>query len=872
MAPLCFQQRPDAGCQWLVDVADARRPSLCGGKAAGLARLRDAGFDVPAGICLTTDLYRAALSPSGVFAQIEQLAAHPNGDLRARLADIRRLIETAPIGHDAIDVIHRGVAELRDGSSDMLAVRSSAVLEDAATSSHAGIHSTFIGADDTDTVVESVKRCWASLWTETAWAYRDRLGLAHTSAAMAVVVQRFIAAGRGGVAFSVDPLTGDPATIVVEAAWGAGAVVSGTRTPDHYRLTRNDGGLEVTTCEPASAQPVLTRAQLLELARLVERVERTLGTAADVEWVFDGTRFWILQGRPVVRRAGTRSATLWTRANLKEVFPDLPSPLALSYLSLALNRMFHGYHASQGYALSPDARLVAVFRGRPYLNLTLMQDMALARGGDPRIVSRLFGGAAPPPDPVAVPTPVAGPRLRHIARLARELLTTIFATPRRARRVFRKIRRQAATYDGVPLQCLDDAALIRHLGQFGDTFLDAATLRRLHEIVSAQSRAYMILDRLLAAWLPGRAETLMTELMTGLGTLPNARLTYGLMALSEVARSEARAAAFLSSADDVALDTYRPALAGTRFLDGFETLLREFGHRGPFESDVMSARFGEDPAPLLRIVQLYLRAETLENPRQHVARRREIQRAATKEVRDTLRGARWLLFSIVCSALQQLLAQRDENRHVTTLLVTHLRRVALELGRRAKQAGILDERDDIFFVRWEELPSVLRAEADWRGVVRGRRHERERNRDVAAPDLVRGGDVADHVEAHVVADDALVGLGVSPGTLRGKVRILRSVADIRMLSGEIIVLSAIEPSLTLLFPIIGGVIAEIGGVLSHAAILAREYGVPAVVNVPDAMRRLHDGDDIELNGTTGRVRLLGRLNGDRHGAALAKQQ
>src|SRR5207249_12302143 len=131
-----------------------------------------------------------------------------------------------------------------------------------------------------------------------------------------------------------------------------------SRTPQHHRLTRNDGRLEVTTCEPASAQPVLTRTQLLELARLVERVERTLGTAADVEWVFDGTRFWILQARPVVRRAGTRSATLWTRANLKEVFPDLPSPLALSYLSLALNRMFHGYHASQGYALSPDARLV----------------------------------------------------------------------------------------------------------------------------------------------------------------------------------------------------------------------------------------------------------------------------------------------------------------------------------------------------------------------------------------------------------------------------------------------------------------------------------------------------------------------------------
>jgi pyruvate,water dikinase len=135
--------------------------------------------------------------------------------------------------------------------------------------------------------------------------------------------------------------------------------------------------------------------------------------------------------------------------------------------------------------------------------------------------------------------------------------------------------------------------------------------------------------------------------------------------------------------------------------------------------------------------------------------------------------------------------------------------------------------------------------------------------------------MAEHVGADGGADTDgdLVGLGVSPGRLRGKLRILRSAADMRTLSGEIVVLAAIEPSLTSLFPVVGGVIAEIGGVLSHAAILAREYGVPAVVNVTDATRRLKDGDYIELDGTTGRVRLLGRLNGHRRGeAAVTKQQ
>jgi phosphohistidine swiveling domain-containing protein len=250
----------------------------------------------------------------------------------------------------------------------------------------------------------------------------------------------------------------------------------------------------------------------------------------------------------------------------------------------------------------------------------------------------------------------------------------------------------------------------------------------------------------------------MTRLMTGLGTLPNTRLTYGLMTLSEVARAEPRVKAFLSSADDQAMRSYRSKLASTRFLDGFEALLNEFGHRGRFESDVMSVRFGEDPEPSLRMVQLYLRAGTLED------------RAGT---RLAGRASRW---------------------------------------RRRRRSG------------------------------------------------------------HLRTDRWLLFSGRSPGTLTGTIKIVQSAADMRALSGEIVVLSAIEPSVTPLFPVVGGVIAEIGGVLSHAAILAREYSLPAVVNVKDATRRLRDGDRMQLNGATGRIRVLGCVDaaGDGH-AAVAQR-
>lgn len=885
MTPGCLTPRPATEVggfhRWLLTLTDAADPALCGGKAAGLARLLRAGLPVPDGFCLTTDFGRAALRATDLSARVQELAAGVVIDAATRqecLAEIRRLVEAVSLPADMVETIHRGVKSMREQWGGALAVRSSAAGEDEAEASHAGIHATFVGEFDEAALVARVKACWASLWSERAWAYRQRLGIPHADAAMAVVVQRFVAGGRAGVAFSMDPVTGDPATIVIEAVRGTGeALVAGTVTPDHYRVLVRNGSLALRRSEPsASPEPVLAEAEVLTLARLVQRVERTLGVPADVEWTYDGQTLWIVQGRPIHRAATRPDETLWTRANLKEVFPDQPSPLALSYLPVALNRMFRSYHDAQGYDVPKDMDLVGVVRGRPYLNLTLMHRMTLARGGKPEIVSRLFGGAAPRaegPDSSA-PAPLAG--FGPVARLARELLTTVFLTPRRAGRLFRTIRRQARTYGAVPLERLDDAALNAHLKSFGDTLLHPTTLRRLHELVSAQSRAYMILEQLLIAWIPSGAERLLTQLMTGLGTLPNARLTYRLMALSAVARTEPRVESFLlTTPDPEGMRRYRSALAGSRFLAELDGLLREFGHRGPYESDVMSPRFREDPEPLLRIIQAYLRVPTLETAEHHAAERRRIREEAKEETRRALRTGRpwltfalqWTLVSIVCAALQRLLAGRDENRHVTTLHVAHLRRIALEIGRRAARDGRLATPDDIFFVLWDELPLVLvDRDRDWRALVAERRRERARYERVPAPDLLRGDQPVEDAEtAPPDASESLVGIGVSPGTVIGTVKVIRSPADLRELAGEIVALPAIEPSLASIFPVVGGLLAEIGGVLSHAAILAREYGLPAVVNVKDVTRRLQDGDRIELNGTTGRIRLLGRQLGAGNG-------
>jgi phosphohistidine swiveling domain-containing protein len=884
-----------------VDVADATDVSLCGGKAVGLARLQRAGFPVPAAICLTTEFYRHWLETSGVGGELQALVEDPAiGEPAARpglLAKVRDRIELASVPDELVVALQQGIAHLPGDAHEPLVVRSSTPHEDDGDASHAGTHASVVtGGRDPLSVVAAVKTCWASLWTEAAWAYREHFGIAHAVASMAVVVQRLICADRSGVAFSADPLTGDRTIVVIDAGWGMGAaLVSGKLVPDEYwvalegpapaTLRRRPGRQEQMTSwrdgrvaelpvpEPWRGRPVLSEAQGLELARLVKAVERSLQRPVDVEWAFDGRVFWAVQARPITTLGVAGHAipdpdTTWTRANLKEVFPELPSPLALSYLSLSLNLMFKSYHAALGYRLPAGARLVSVFRGRPYLNLSLMQRLAVDRGGDPGTVERLFGGAGGRPRPRPPSRPTSGPGIGDRLRLAREMLVTFFLTPSRGRRLFRTIRREAAALRSMRLETLDDRQLLAQLGRFEAALLREAPARRLHEVVSAQSRAYMALTELLAAWIPSDSDGLVKRLMTGLGTLPNVRMTYRLMALGAVAGREPGARAFVTGElGRAVIRDHEQALSGTRFLVELRDFLREFGHRGSYESDVMSIRFAEDPTPVFRLIQLYVRAGAAPDAERHAAERRRIRDAATEEVHRALRpgrgrlafALRWTVFSIVRDALQRLLALRDECRHVTTMMVAHLRGVALEIGRRAARDGLLTSREDVFFLTWEELPGVLaERKRDWRATVLARRRERERNRGVEAPDLLGAGVARDDAGAGDGAD--LAGLGVSPGVVNGAIRVLRSGEEIRQLSGEIVVLPTMEPTLTPIFPLVGGLVTEMGGLLSHAAILAREYGLPAVVGVHDATRRLRDGDRVQLDGTTGQIRILGRSN------------
>jgi rifampicin phosphotransferase len=719
---------------------------------------------VPAAVCLTTEFCERWLEASGLDVSLRPLirAASDRAERAGALREMRVRIQAAPVPEPFETLVREGVGSLDDGRPGSVAVRSSGVYEDARRASHAASHASLIVPDAAiPAVIEAVKSCWASLWTEVAWSYRERLAIPHVPAANAVVIQRFVAAECSGVAFSADPLTGDRATVVIDAGWGTGAaLVGGRMTPDEYRVSMNGGAPAVMQrrtgrIDPRRrGQPVLRDAQALEIAEATKRMEHALDGPVDVEWVFDGRTIWAVQARLITtlnvapRRPGDLRTPLWTRANLKEVFPEVPSPVAVTYLTVALNRMFRSYHAANGYVLPAGASLVSVIRGRPYLNLSLMQGLAIERGGDPAIVGRLFGGAPPSTAATAKPSVPPGLSVGAQVRLVREMLATFFRTPRRGRQLFGRLRREAAMLADMRLDVLDDRALTAHFRDFSTTLLHETTLCRLHEVVSAQSRAYMVLEALLTAWVPTGADTLMKHVMTGFGTLPNVRMTDRLMDLAAVAaRDPAARAYFTRELDADAVADFEAALADTAVWPVLDAFLRDFGHRGSYESDVMSPRFAEDPALVLRLIQLHVRAGATQRAAEHAAERRRVREVAMAHVRLALRygrgrlafAAQWWIFSTVCRALQRLLGLRDECRHVTAMLVAHLRRVLLEMGRRAARAGVLSGADDIFFLVWEEVPHLLAEPGRaWGARVAHRRRERASNARLDAPDLVAG--------------------------------------------------------------------------------------------------------------------------------------
>ncbi|WP_064576360.1 PEP/pyruvate-binding domain-containing protein [Cupriavidus gilardii] len=849
--------------------AAAQGPAAAGGKGWQLALMAQLGVPVPDGFVI-----------------------HAEASRGRRAGD--------PVPQGLRDALARELAA-RDWERTPLAVRSSAPQEDSAQASFAGIHLSRLNVTGVDAVAEAVQAAWDSVWEPAAVAYRQRLGLDGEAPAMAVVVMPLLAAVAAGIAFTCDPLSGRDDQLLIHAHWGLGeALVGGQADGDEYRLQSNEstdgddalrvierrvGGKQrmtrllsgggttmVDTPAQQAAQAVLSDAQAVALGELARDAAGALDFANpryDIEWVWDGERFWIVQARPVTARARHTYPALreqpryWSRGNTREIMPDPLSALDWHGCRTMANRMLTLGFSLSGYPILPGTEHAALFDGRLYLDVSLMQwECYDALGVRPEAVNRLLGGTQPE---IAVPPPTAGDRLARGLRMLRYLARSPGqrrlgeAALARAAEQARQWREQALPDDPAAL-----AALLR------EQFRTVAQADPLFFLQGSAGGTLAGLVDLVEKYCPGEGYAVTAALMAGGESSVTAQQGYALIALAETAAADAEALAWLRSPKRSGAQWAQQLPAHSPFRRAFAGFLDRYGHRATAESYVRQPRWREAPDYLLDTVlgMIGSNAEAVRQ-RQRVAAAQAWQRLR-RAIPPLARPAMLAVLKRLVRVATRECNQREAARSALMRYLEAVRRTALALGTQLARGGKEDgfERpDDVFHLTAFELLAVAEGRMPLRHAARRAARRAEVLADqadrtepaviVEQPGALPAVFSSAEPSATYVADAAAgrwSGTPVGAGQARGPACVARSPQQATaMANGDILVAPSTDPAWTPLFLRAGGLVMETGGYLSHGAIVAREFGIPAVVNLPGILSQLADGDMLAVDGNRGTV-------------------
>jgi pyruvate,water dikinase len=853
-----------------------------GGKGASLISLAAAGLPVPPGFVLTTDAYRRFLAESDLEPAIDEAVsglteADPGSWERADEA-IRARFARAAMPADIAREALRAYAAL-DGDEPAVAVRSSATAEDLPGASFAGQQETLLEVRGEPALLDAIRRCWASLWTARALAYRHRLGIDQLAVAMAVVVQRMVPAEVAGVLFTANPATGDRSEIVVNASFGLGeAVVSGQVTPDSYVVDK--AGLAVmsatlgskalmivadaetghgTTARPVPEDrrnvPALAEPLLRELATLGVQAERHFGgVPQDVEWAVADGRCWLLQSRPItgLPPAPLRDVTWepplpgskWIRRQVVEHMPEPLSPL------------FDELYLHEG--LDAAADLVVAALGIPgYLDLII---------GRP-LFATINGFAYQRAD-----VKVTWSSVRFLIRAMAQAMPTLFrdAVPAWRDRELPAYQATIARWKARDPAGLSDQELlagVRELAAADARYWFAAALA-----IGAAKVTDGLLDGFLGKAAPGRGLTsgrFLQALSAG-GLASEAALER----IADLVRESAELGSLVANTPPERLrEALGASPAGGPVLEALDAYFERFGHL-IYSLDFAVPTQVDDPRPVL----VTLRALARRPGRDADLRLSELARQRDALTRETARSfdpVRRRLFRLLLGWARRYAPYREAALFYVGAAWPTLRRLAHELGRRLVERGALDAPDDVFYLQSAELEAASAAPIDGSSrsdlarlarLARERRELREARKRLQPPPAVPSAyrfrfgpiDLSDRESQRRNAAEGatLSGFAVSPGRVTAPASVIHSPADFaQMEPGTVLVCPTTTPAWTPLFAQASALVTDIGGILAHGSIVAREYGIPAVMGTGIATQRIRSGQRITVDGDTGTVTL-----------------
>jgi pyruvate,water dikinase len=857
------------------------------------------GLRVPAGFCVTAHAYQHHVAASGIARRIasvlDGIALAPLESKKSILSDIREAIAEAPMS----ELVRQAIGEYyRQLGAPRVAVRSSATAEDLPGQSFAGQYDTILGVADLDECIAAIKKCWASLWTERAYDYRQKNSFDHLAVSMAVIVQSLAAADASGVLFTADPTTGRSDRIIIEACFGLGeALVGGWVTPDRFVVAKRDLRLvsqiisqKQTECAPDEqggvhhrpvgpervSCPSIDKRTVIKLARLARNAEREFGCPQDMEWAVHGRKILFVQSRPITTLPASRSweeRQVWTNANLGEVVPDVMTPMTYSviltggqaFLASVLRLLGIDFDAISHAGKDPLADLIA---GRIYFNVNTCLGLIRGLPGGRWVnFGKLFGGEQARLSDLGQ-LDIPDEDIPHFKFSVRKMILrlpwsihSILAHGRRGGQIrLKELATRNNQLHSLVLSHMSERELADEVMVVIEDGMQ--TFDVLYGVVALAPLP--LLYKICERWLGDTDGALANGLLTGVGNMVSTAAGIDLWRLARQAHETPAVEQELLSADGwLSTRTRIQAVNGGReFLESWDCFMVRHGHHCRGEIELYNQRWSETPDYVLKLVRGYLgqvdQTDPVQGYEERSLQRRRIEERCRRQLKNPMK---WMIFCSVLTRAQTGSGFRENLKSEGMRWLTALRRILLELGARLVGRGVLNTPDDVFFLTLEELAATARGEtcADVRQMVADRRAERERNELVAPPKVVVGRfdptkSVPDTIDAGA---DVLKGLGASAGVVTGKAHvILRADTDEQLLAGEILVAPFTDAGWTPYFVPAAGIVIEQGGLLSHGSIIAREYGIPAVVNVGHATRILQPGQTIRVDGNRGIVTIL----------------
>ncbi|MGW4394393.1 rifamycin-inactivating phosphotransferase [Amycolatopsis nivea] len=849
---------------------DREQVAIVGGKGAHLGELaRIDGVRVPPGFCVTTEAFERIIENAPELAGPLDRLANLNPDDRDAIsegsAEVRQALEAIVIPDDLAKEI---TDALVDGRA--YAVRSSATAEDLPGASFAGQQDTYLNVLGAEAVLRHVSRCWASLFTERAVTYRLRNGFDHRKVHMAVVVQQMVFPQAAGVLFTADPVTSNRKTAVVEASFGLGeALVSGLVNADNYQVrdgaivdkaisakqrailaVEGGGTEEQVIAADQQEQAALTDDQVLRLVDLGRTIEAHFGRPQDIEWCLAGDEFQIVQSRPITTlfplpAAADEGNHVYLSVGHQQMMTDAMKPLGLSVWQLTTPRPM----AEAGGRLFADATaLLSVPKSRSsFLEVVGKSDPLMADALD-TVLSREGFLPLGEDDGPGEQIPGAAPAtIETDPAVVTELIQHSEAS-------IAKLRREIAAKSGSELLdfIFEDVEEMRRI------LFD----RRSHQVFTAAMQATWWLNDHLQEWLGEKnvADTLTQSVPHNV----TAEMGLALLDVADVLRASPEVVAFLQNVEDNGFLDELPKLAGgEESRAAIQEYLDKYGMRCVGEIDITRPRWSEQPVALVPML-----LSNIKNFEPGAGQRRFEQgrQEASDKAQEVLERLRALPDGAekadeterMIERVRTFTGYREYPKYGMVSRYFVYKEALLGEAERLVRAGVLDAPEDLFFLRLQEFQEVVRTNEVDRELIQQRK-EAFRSYESMTPPRVLTSDgeaVSGSYRRDDLPEGALGGLPVSAGTIEGRARVILDLTDADLEPGDILVTAYTDPSWSPLFVAITGLVTEVGGQMTHGAVIAREYGLPAVVGVQNATKLIKDGQRIRVNGTDGYVEVL----------------